>query len=82
MAPLRREYAAMQARVEELLAQGYGAGERAAKAENDPRKVFEAFLDRLRSVTVLDPACGSGNFLYVALQALKDLEREAIHWGR
>ena len=30
---------------------------------------------------VLDPACGSGNFLYVALRLLKDLEREAIQWG-
>ena len=28
----------------------------------------------LREFTVLDPACGSGNFLYLALQALKDLE--------
>ena len=32
------------------------------------------FLDRLRAFTVLDPACGSGNFLYLALQTLKDLE--------
>ncbi len=32
------------------------------------------FLDRLRRFTVLDPACGSGNFLYLALRALKDLE--------
>ena len=32
------------------------------------------FLDRLRAFTVLDPACGSGNFLYLALHALKDLE--------
>ena len=32
------------------------------------------FLNRLRGFTVLDPACGSGNFLYLALQALKDLE--------
>ena len=30
---------------------------------------------------VLDPACGSGNFLYVALRLLKDPEREAIRWG-
>jgi type II restriction/modification system DNA methylase subunit YeeA len=28
----------------------------------------------LRAFTVLDPACGSGNFSYVALRALKDLE--------
>jgi hypothetical protein len=83
MAPLRSEYAAMQARVQELIGQGYGIGgwKRAVKPENDPRRVFESFLDRLRTVTVLDPACGSGNFLYMALQSLKDLEREAIHWG-
>ena len=34
----------------------------------------DAFLQRLRSFTILDPACGSGNFLYVALHELKDLE--------
>ena len=33
-----------------------------------------SFLERLRDFTVLDPACGSGNFLYLALHALKDLE--------
>ena len=32
------------------------------------------FLKRLRGFRVLDPACGSGNFLYLALHALKDLE--------
>ena len=32
------------------------------------------FLDRLAKFRVLDPACGSGNFLYLALHALKDLE--------
>ena len=32
------------------------------------------FLDRIRDFTVLDPACGSGNFLYLALHELKDLE--------
>ena len=35
---------------------------------------LRAFLQRLREFTVLDPACGSGNFLYIALQSLKDLE--------
>jgi type II restriction/modification system DNA methylase subunit YeeA len=38
------------------------------------------FLTRLANVRVLDPACGSGNFLYVAVQALKDLEREVLVW--
>jgi len=44
-------------------------------------RLFGAFLDRLRAVRILDPACGSGNFLYIALGALKDLELEAIQWG-
>ena len=35
---------------------------------------LNTFLERLRKFTVLDPACGSGNFLYLALHALKDLE--------
>ena len=44
------------------------------KLQNDAERRYRAFLDRLRAFTVLDPACGSGNFLYLALQALKDLE--------
>ena len=32
------------------------------------------FLERLAEFRVLDPACGSGNFLYLGLHALKDLE--------
>lgn len=42
------------------------------------RDRLEAFLTRLAAYRVLDPACGSGNFLYVALHALKDLELRAI----
>ncbi|MCY4018160.1 MAG: N-6 DNA methylase [Chloroflexi bacterium] len=38
----------------------------------------ERILHRIRQITVLDPACGSGNFLYVALQLLMDLERDVI----
>lgn len=56
MAPLRREWEAVQA----------GQGTR------------DGFLSRLGSVRVLDPACGSGNFLYVSLGLLKDLEKEVI----
>ena len=40
----------------------------------DAEQLLRAYLERLRSFTVLDPACGSGNFLYLVLQALKDLE--------
>jgi type II restriction/modification system DNA methylase subunit YeeA len=38
---------------------------------------LEVFLARLAAFRVLDPACGSGNFLYVALHALHDIERRA-----
>jgi len=54
------------------------AGARSAAAQTRRRREAERslgdFLARLRAFTVLDPACGSGNFLYLALQALKDLE--------
>ncbi len=45
------------------------------------RQRLESFRRRLASVTVLDPACGSGNFLYVALRSLLDLEREVIDYA-
>ena len=41
---------------------------------NEANNLMHSFLDRLRAFTILDPACGSGNFLYLGLQALKDLE--------
>ena len=44
------------------------------KRWNAAERRYLAFLNRLRAFRVLDPACGSGNFLYLALQALKDLE--------
>jgi hypothetical protein len=47
------------------------------KARLEMREAYQRFLDRLRSFRVLDPACGSGNFLYVSLHALKDLELRA-----
>ncbi len=78
--PLRREYAEMQARVTGLILSGRKVTKSTRREEN-PIAVFEDFLDRLRRVRVLDPACGSGNFLIVSLWALKDLEFEAIKWG-
>jgi hypothetical protein len=44
----------------------------------EAQRLVDAFLDRLRAVRVLDPACGSGNFLYVTLRMLKDLEKEIL----
>lgn len=39
---------------------------------------FNSFLDRLRAVRILDPACGSGNFLFLALRSLKNFEKRVI----
>jgi hypothetical protein len=38
------------------------------------------FLDGLTATKVLDPACGTGNFLYVSMVKLKEIEAEARDW--
>jgi hypothetical protein len=80
MAPLRRDWAETQAKITPLVLAGRKATAR-TPADQNPERIFGAFLERLRVVRVLDPACGSGNFLYISLQLLKDLEYEAIQWG-
>ena len=68
MKPLRQEWQAAKAQADAL-------------PSNDALAVLREFRDRLASVTVLDPACGSGNFLYIALRALLDLEKEVIDYA-
>lgn len=46
------------------------------KAWQQAQAGFVGFLERLKHYRVLDPACGSGNFLYLALKALKDVEHQ------
>lgn len=50
---------------------------KAEKLTAEATTIHSAFIERLASFRVLDPACGSGNFLYVALRALKDIEHRA-----
>jgi hypothetical protein len=45
----------------------------------EARQVVKDFHHRLCTVVVLDPACGSGNFLYVTLEHLKRLEGEVLN---
>ncbi|RQR29571.1 class I SAM-dependent DNA methyltransferase [Burkholderia sp. Bp9143] len=47
---------------------------RANEDERQAQSLFSGFLQRLHAFRVLDPACGSGNFLYMALKCLKDIE--------
>lgn len=91
MASLRREWDTVR---EEVLAAQAKSQERSATGE---RRYTEAtakkhrqhavdlvrrFLGRLTDIKILDPACGSGNFLYVSLQMLKDFEKEIIRWAQ
>ena len=46
---------------------------------NEARQQVKDFLHRLCTLRVLDPACGSGNFLYVTLEHLKRLEGEVLN---
>ena len=74
--PLLAEWEAEKTAIAAELERAEAAKSSAArtKRRNEAARQLRAFLERLRRFTVLDPACGSGNFLYLALQALKDLE--------
>lgn len=81
MRPLRYEWdAATQLKAKPLREKYEKAKTKRARANalNQLLKLREDMLERIRTVTVLDPACGSGNFLYVSLQLLMDLEKEVI----
>jgi type II restriction/modification system DNA methylase subunit YeeA len=73
MAPLRREWSALK----RTLAPAYAKG----KGTPAQREELAAFQKKLAATTVLDPACGSGNFLYVALQLLLGLEKEVLAYA-
>ena len=89
--PLRAEWGAVRREVETYLEENPLPDERTLdrkrlaafnilKRKRDERTLrpISGFLERLRHVKVLDPACGSGNFLYVAFQQLKELERDVL----
>jgi type II restriction/modification system DNA methylase subunit YeeA len=55
---------------------------RALEAAHDEGKAtYDRFMARLRGFRVLDSACGSGNFLYLALVELKNIERRVAIEG-
>lgn len=79
--PLRAEWATALATIERK------KGEIAALGPHDPRRdtlwreargLAVSFHGRLCATRILDPACGTGNFLYVAMEMMKRLEGEVI----
>jgi len=71
--PLRAEWAVCKTLIETALAKSQRHGD---KAYRDAQAAFTGFIEKLKAYRVLDPACGSGNFLYLALKALKDIEHQ------
>ena len=67
--PLRADWEEAQARAHEQEASGNRAG---------ALKTVKNFHHTLCTTRVLDPACGTGNFLYVALELMKRLEGEVL----
>jgi len=81
MRPLRRRWEEVRKEVEAVAAEwrvAESAGGKKAKLRNQLQKLLHGFADEIADTKVLDPACGSGNFLYVALRELLNLEKEVI----
>ncbi|MND44885.1 hypothetical protein D3C80_357340 [compost metagenome] len=88
MEPLRADWNAALVKA----ADAKERGDEAAEGELDPRRkqilkeaareaaagVVREFHQALCSTRVLDPACGTGNFLYVSLELMKRLEGEVL----
>lgn len=76
--PLTAEWNIAKAEITDLMARADAAKSGAnTRLRNDAQTTLDRHLKRLADFRVLDPACGSGNFLYLALKALKDLEHLA-----
>ena len=77
--PLQAEWEAIKMQIVQQMdkAQKAKAASTRTRAWKAAQALHNRFLDRLKQVRVLDPACGSGNFLYLAILALKDLEHKA-----
>src|SRR3546814_13413199 len=69
MGPLRGDWDVVRGAAATLIDEG--------KADEAKAHV-EAFHARLAQTKVLDPACGTGNFLYVAMARMKELEGEVL----
>ncbi|MBO9168346.1 DNA methyltransferase [Rhizobium sp. L245/93] len=67
--PLRSDWELVQGQVKELRDRGNNTGALAA---------VKAYHHKLCTTRVLDPACGTGNFLYVSLELMKRLEGEVL----
>lgn len=80
--PLRRRWNDIRAEIEALAEQAAavnGAAHRSLRRRM--QELLDGWIVELGKIRILDPACGSGNFLYVALRGLLDLWWEAHNLG-
>jgi hypothetical protein len=77
--PLTAEWEETKAQIADALAKAEEAKSAAARTRQRQaaERLHIQYLEKLKNFRVLDPACGSGNFLYLSLLALKDLEHRA-----
>jgi type II restriction/modification system DNA methylase subunit YeeA len=73
MEPFRREWSEIKGELAAACAKG--------KVTAVIRERLSKFQNKVSTLSVLDPACGSGNFLYVSLQSLLGLEKEIISFA-
>jgi hypothetical protein len=72
--PLLAEWQVIKSIIPALMEKHVQGGKGSRTAKEEAQAAFIGFIERLKNYRVLDPACGSGNFLYLALKTLKDLE--------
>ena len=82
MGPLRRRWSEVQQETRILAQRRDEAKDRSAQSrvQNQLVRQIMDFANEVAIIRVLDPACGSANFLYVALKLLLDLEKEIINF--
>lgn len=95
LAPLRREFESLKSRLAPETPDEHPglpqspapapapAPNRKSKPSNLKSAIAQltAFRQKLGTLKVLDPACGSGNFLYITLQSLLDLDAEVVSFA-
>ncbi len=72
--PLLKKWELVAQAIQGLQAKSTKKGD---KAYRDAKALFIGWLDALANYRILDPACGSGNFLFLGLKALKDIEHKS-----
>jgi hypothetical protein len=72
--PLLQQWALVAQEIKGLMAKNTKKGDKHYKAA---QARFVLWLEDLKAYRVLDPACGSGNFLFMGLKALKDIEHKS-----